>query len=225
MAGSVIVLLTGVTGVAAGVYVVGLGVQGVRSKFRDVPAPAPIKQPVISTDTAADPKPVETVVTHNTAVSVTAASKAAPSLSMSAKHDAEPPTAESKTPEPLPSKRAFYKAHLQGFYTRGYEAHNKMRLAETDDQLPQTMIELALWLKDTDQWICDNMGTAAFTRFRRPNAIPYDLNWPGEHSPELAKQRNQLLKGSKSLLDNLSELIATDTWDPVDGKPGGCDAK
>ena len=126
------------------------------------------------------------------------------------------------TPAAPPSKRAFYRSQLQILYANTGEHLNAVASITADEKVPIAQAEIQALQQRAIDWIGANMGKAAVQKYLSPGFGSYAYDWPGEHSAEAQRTRDNLIDTLKSRMKNLEDLLSKDDWDPADPeRPNG----
>lgn len=99
--------------------------------------------------------------------------------------------------------------HFQAMTNAGYA----LKLAATDDEFRQRLAELDPALQSSAQWVMDNMGEAAFTKFNRAQSASLHWTWPGEHAQGLVEQRSNAINFQNARIEVLDTFLRYDGWD------------
>lgn len=97
-----------------------------------------------------------------------------------------------------------------------YEA--RLKNAGNDEELKEVVEELNVFLQKICQWIIDNMGGAAFTKFNHAQSLANSWTWPNNPNSELAGKRSNTICFVRARLDVLDLFLQSDGWD---GQPVG----
>lgn len=112
-------------------------------------------------------------------------------------------------------KRAFYRSQLQVLY-QNTGAHLRAVMGITqDDKLPLVATELETLYQNAVDWLRANMGEAAVQKYLAPGVGAYSYEWPGQHSHEACRTRDNMLDTLKARQKNLEDLLGSDRWDPT----------
>ena len=108
------------------------------------------------------------------------------------------------------------RSQIQAGLKPHYEAINRWGLAikhtANEDELTKFTPDLEAVLTEAGNWILDNMGRAAFEKFKIPRVGSLIWTWPGQ-SPVAAQKRSNIICLNEARLEVLSEFLRYDAWD------------
>jgi hypothetical protein len=111
------------------------------------------------------------------------------------------------------SRRQRIQDGLRPHFQEMANAGHALKLAATDDEFHQRLSELDPVLQSSAQWVMDNMGEAAFTKFNRAQSDSLRWTWPGEHAPGLMARRSEAINFQNARIEVLDTFLRSDGWD------------
>ncbi|MES2443545.1 MAG: hypothetical protein V4574_12010 [Pseudomonadota bacterium] len=109
--------------------------------------------------------------------------------------------------------RDFYKGQLQIIYAEIGQYLSSAHAIPTDEQWALHFQETNQALTNHVAWIRHNMGEAAVTKFLESRRPRHGYAWAGEHSPQAAQQRDNVIDTLIEKQETLTALMGSDQWD------------
>src|SRR6185369_1808131 len=113
------------------------------------------------------------------------------------------------------SRRKKIQEGLRPHYVKMSNAFDQLFLIETDGEWMGADEALKPVLQPCAQWISDNMGEAALTKFLRPQYETLVWTWDNghDHDPEIKRARDGVINLQQARVEVLDTFLQNDGWD------------
>jgi len=114
------------------------------------------------------------------------------------------------------SRRQKLQERLRTYHHQLTDAEARIKTASSDADFLAASDKTTELLPPICQWIIDNMGNAAFTKFNNASVEwAGDWSWPSNKGSALAKQRSNTINFVHARIQILDIFLQSDGWDGV----------
>jgi hypothetical protein len=111
------------------------------------------------------------------------------------------------------SRREKLKRGMRPFYAETAAILSALKRYEHDEELRAALLETDTHQQGVVDWLELNMGQAAVRKFLTVNRPSHCYVWIGQHDQALVNRRDQYLDALHGRVENLEQLLESDSWD------------